>query len=112
MGDWKYWTPVKNITKGGPGSMSYPRPVGCCKASDEVKYTDDDGTVRTGCPPEWRAFIKAFEPKFTGSRADRIMGCSDGQVIDKKTKKCPGISGLGFDTPTGIQAFAEMATAV
>merc|ERR1719424_1145699 len=33
--DWKYWTPVKNITKGGPGSMSYPRPVGCCKASDE-----------------------------------------------------------------------------
>lgn len=92
--------------------MVYARPNACCKADDKIEYTDPvDGKTKTGCPPEWREFIQAFEPKFTGEMADKVMGCSDGKKIDKETKRCPPGYGQGFDTPTGIQAFAELKAA-
>jgi len=56
--------------------------------------------------------MEAFEPKYTGKMADKIMGCSDGKKINKETGRCPGITGQGFDTPSGIQAFGESTAAM
>lgn len=100
-------------TNEDQGSMEYPRPFACCKADDKVRYVDpEDGAVLYGCPEEWRLFAQAFETKFTGKMADKVMGCAEGHPIDKKTGRCRGKSAQGFDTPTGIQVYTESMAAL
>jgi hypothetical protein len=102
-GFWTSSTTLKGIKPGQQGSAVWPTPRACCKSTDAE------------CPAEFKKVMEYFEYKFTGAIGDKINGCTDGAKVETEGEnkgRCPPGKSKSFDTPTGMQVFAEGVTSI